>query len=63
MTRTTLRVPCHVCECAGQLPDDELPSGFRVCSECMGAGWYDENPAGATCDVDTHKETPAAKDA
>ena len=59
MTRTTIRVACHLCSTAGLLPDDEVPSGYRVCSECMGAGWVDENPIGPSCDVDTHKETPA----
>jgi len=38
----SIRVPCPVCETTGEVPDEDMSSGWRVCGECMGQGWRDE---------------------
>ena len=49
MTRTTVRVACHVCDGAGEVVDER---GVRVvCGGCMGHGFKDESPDGPVCHV------------
>ena len=36
------RMPCPVCDTTGEVPDEEMSSGWRICGECMGHGWRDE---------------------
>lgn len=44
MTRTTIRLPCPMCASHGEIVNEEMPTGWSVCPECMGHGWKDETP-------------------
>jgi hypothetical protein len=40
----SIRVPCHVCDTKGTVEDEEMSTGWRVCSFCHGQCWLDETP-------------------
>ncbi len=44
MTRTTVRFACPVCEGKGEVSDEDMSTGWRTCSACMGQCWVDETP-------------------
>lgn len=44
MTKHSTRMPCDHCGTTGVEADDEMSSGVKICTECMGHGWLDETP-------------------
>lgn len=50
------RVVCPVCDGDGIVPDEEMSTGERVCSECMGHGTKDVDCEAPCCDVVSHEE-------
>ena len=44
MTKVSIRLPCPNCATSGEVPDDEMTSGWKTCGTCYGSGWQDETP-------------------